>query len=160
MRQEYHMIFRIYSHILNTVNAFQRPRKDPRWTTRPNEDRYLTLLATRNRNLNRILLQHHCTANWYRSFDSNSPKLTPSCTMYTGRSMVWIVLTTTNPADCREMTEKRVSSGEKRGAMFSSPASPVLHIILIISAFSSRRNIGLGLILHLYKKVSNLEEVK
>ncbi|GFX13949.1 transposable element Tcb2 transposase [Trichonephila clavipes] len=96
------VISRIWNRFLETGSAGRRPGQGRRWTTKPNEDRFLVLTARRHRNMNATLLQQHlrsatesprvaeqCDVNiksinqslgyWHHCFNSDCPKPAAWC---------------------------------------------------------------------------------
>ena len=69
---------RIWNSFLETGKPGQRPGQARRRTSTPKDDRYLTSMARRRRNMNVTLIQQQLlSTTWYHSFNLNSLKPIP-----------------------------------------------------------------------------------
>ncbi|GFV57359.1 transposable element Tcb2 transposase [Trichonephila clavipes] len=104
------MISRIWNHFLETGSAGRRPGQGRRWTTTPNEDRYLVLTARRHRNMNATLLQQHLRSATGATVSTQTVKnRLHGVGLYARRPMVSVRLTSRHRRDRREWATEHVN---------------------------------------------------
>ncbi|GFX86369.1 transposable element Tcb2 transposase [Trichonephila clavipes] len=125
------VISRIWNRFLETGIAGRRPGQGRRWTTTPNEDRYLVLTAQRHRNMNATLLPqylHSATGTTVSTLTVRNRL--HGVGLYARRPMVCVRLASRHRRDRREWGTEDVNwrRNEWKNVLFSDeslfPAHP------------------------------------
>ncbi|GFS59348.1 transposable element Tcb2 transposase [Trichonephila clavipes] len=97
------VISRIWNHFMETGSAGRRPGQCCRWSTKPNEDRYLVSMARRHQNMNVTLLQQHLRSATGTTVSTQTVQnRLYGVDLYTRRPMVCVRLASRYRRDRRE----------------------------------------------------------
>ncbi|GFV25868.1 transposable element Tcb2 transposase [Trichonephila clavipes] len=124
------VISRIWNCFLETESAGRRSGQGHRWATTPNQDRFIVLMAQRQRNMNATLLQQHLRSATGISVSTQTVRnRLHGIGLYARRQLVCVKLTLRHRRDRREWATEHVNwrRNEWSNVLFSDESHFSVH---------------------------------